>query len=1007
MILRTPKLVTLLCTFFFLSFVTALEQSTGSSYKYPDATAARRRRRTVSSSSSSLQVSSDPAGTSSSSSGGLHVSSDPAGRSAPAKNATLADRGSLLETNAPPPKAPPLASSLVFSGLILAGVIQVLRKLDKPLRRFEASYDAEGHEVEDSSEALAVMKDSEHSVVTKLYAQLAGRVGLSCLIGAAPLFIPQLFSWFKHMKYSYAMLGAGVIWTYQRTLGMTISTVKDSFVGIIIAFLFIWFANGIWPGGVTEGGPTHIWTCGFVYTVLTTASIVWLNLSMVTRLYCLPYHLAYMMHFLKPKPAEADWMFSHHFDIDSRGLAFGYLVVTFLGGIMSVLASCLPTPIMAHRTAMAKLTSASQAFCIIYKTLVHNYLYGAEQSGIQRNKVFVQRTAELLTEMQADVDASWWEHMDAGKYGKIRFFLGSHVRMARELLDRIRATQERLLELPVTDARTKLLEEMKAPMEALVKTILQLFEICTAATMDGVIDCSEKDNFHRTVKQAETQIKAVSDKFAAACKSIAGDSFGARHAAFAKDYCAVYLIVGLACLVVDFSRVLSGYDDSEKDRLWTRILQATKGWCIGVFSGLGESAHLNFALRNSISLMLSFTCGYFGFLDLVPKYTSDIACQTSMLISTFIGSGMQKNLRRFQGVTLGSFAGFALNRIYCFFGGSGLILCASQFVFTSTMYHIFLTNSDVGYSCYLAAVWASISMNRVCASTEGDIDPTNGPVSQAGSLRVLGILLATFFIGMTDLLLANDSASSEAIRSFAGFLTKCQGIIRSWFIDTSVAERGVRSKFSFLQREGPSELQFVRARSAEAVMEPSYWHRRPWNQRQFLNFEKAGHEVRLNILTMQWAIVGVPASNGVALELEIVERDQSVTAMLKPAKKHMDTMLHLFEGTQKFCDIKKRLIEGLKDLVHEISIAMKTSQNTEELVEKTCKDSYLRHYKSRADVEGDFEQLSAEISKAVSAFDFEKNLGEYGEMRLHIAIMMLEVLQNFICHMQYQTYVDC
>eukprot|EP00746_Dinoflagellata_sp_MGD_P168108 gnl/MRDRNA2_/MRDRNA2_99282_c0_seq1.p1 gnl/MRDRNA2_/MRDRNA2_99282_c0~~gnl/MRDRNA2_/MRDRNA2_99282_c0_seq1.p1 ORF type:complete len:1003 (+),score=147.50 gnl/MRDRNA2_/MRDRNA2_99282_c0_seq1:109-3117(+) len=1002
MILPRSKFILLACTLVYANLIAALEHDPVLSY--PDVATARRRRRTMPSFS-----------------GRLDTMFNSAQSEASVKNPTFID-GSLIAainntapTAKPGPKLiyqhsrpPPPACTAVFVGLMWLGLIQILRYRDRPQKRLEVSYDEDGQEVKDCSDALAVMRDETVVIVRRLHGKLAFRIGVSCLVGAAPLVVPALFAWFKDMKYSPAMLGAGVIWTYQRNLGMTIIAVKDSIIGILLAFLFIWIAGGIWPGGVIIGGPSHVWYCGMLYAILTTTSVLWLNLPMVVRLYCLPYHLAYMMHFLKPKAADAPSLFSRHFGLDIQCMAFGYVVVTILGGIMSVLASCLPTPIMAHRTAMAKLTSTSKAFCIMYKSLVHEYVR-PEQAGIQsimeRNKVFVKSTALSLAEMDAYIQASWWEHFDRGKYRQIRFYLESHVRMSGRLLDRVRAAQNRIVELSPTDARKKLMAELKVPLEDLVKQVLDLFEKCTHATMDGVIDASEKQSFISLVKQVEKQTSIVNDKLMAASQRIAGDSFSAKHALFARDYCIIYIFMGLAHIVVDFAKILSQEQPAMPERgLWI----ASVNWCKGVFQNLTETNHCDFALRNSCSLILSFACGYVGFLDLVPKYTSDIACQTSMLLSTFIGSGMQKNLRRFQGVTLGCFVGFALNRIYCWSGAYGPVLLFSQFAYTAMMYHIFLSNNDVGYSCYLSAVWASISMNNVCPShTELDPVQLEGPVSTGGQMRVLGILLATFFIGVVDLLLAHQTASSEAIKTYTKFLEECDNSIKRWFTDSVCAHEGVRHGFKFLQQVGPSQLEFVSARSEEAVMEPTYWHKRPWNQQQFLNFQAMGHRLRLNILTMEWALLGIGVSNGLALELADNAKDSSVTDLIKIEKEREDEMLHLFENTEDFTSIKKRIMMSYHDLLHEVKTAM--NSDSEEQIEKECKSKYLEHKPGRPEdeVSSRFEKFTGDLSKVVASLDMDKKLGKHGAMRLHIATLMLEVTQEFILNMQYQTYVDC
>jgi hypothetical protein len=301
-------------------------------------------------------------------------------------------------------------------------------------------------------------------------------------------------------------------------------------------------------------------------------------------------------------------------------------------------------------------------------------------------------------------------------------------------------------------------------------------------------------------------------------------------------------------------------------------------------------------------------------------------------------------------------------------------------------------------------------MNTVCPSQVGDTTTTNieGPVSTSATMRVLGILLATFFIGVVDLVLSQESASSEAIKSFTNYLDACDNTIRRWFSDSFIAHEGVRKSFQFLQRDAPSQLDFVDARAAEAVMEPSYWHKRPWNQLQFLNFEALGQRLRMDLLTMEWALMGIKVSNAVALELNMEKREE-ISTLIKKEKEAHDELLRLMESSQQFGPLKRRIVESFKDLLHQIRISM--NSDCEEQIEKVCKENYLKrncpHLKMHEQVTSEFEKFTADLSRVVPSFDFEKQLGKHGEVRFHTVLLMLEVTQQFILKDQYRSYVDC
>merc|ERR1719265_1737694 len=67
--------------------------------------------------------------------------------------------------------------------------------------------------------------------------------------------------------------------------------------------------------------------------------------------------------------------------------------------------------------------------------------------------------------------------------------------------------------------------------------------------------------------------------------------------------------------------------------------------------------HMNFVLRNGLSLALSFIIGYNGYSQIIHNYNSGPAGTVSLLLSSFVGAAIVKNLGRLQGAVLGTVVG--------------------------------------------------------------------------------------------------------------------------------------------------------------------------------------------------------------------------------------------------------------------------------------------------------------------------------------------------------------
>merc|ERR1719375_2946028 len=100
---------------------------------------------------------------------------------------------------------------------------------------------------------------------------------------------------------------------------------------------------GLFPSGVTPDCSVWIHVIGWIWGLLFTFIILWLNLDILAKMFALSWHMYFWMTFLTP----GDNSFNHGFGMRLDGPAFKALTMSILGCFVALVAALFPYPILA------------------------------------------------------------------------------------------------------------------------------------------------------------------------------------------------------------------------------------------------------------------------------------------------------------------------------------------------------------------------------------------------------------------------------------------------------------------------------------------------------------------------------------------------------------------------------------------------------------------------------------------------------------------------------------
>jgi len=364
-----------------------------------------------------------------------------------------------------------------------------------------------------------------------------------------------------------------------------------------------------------------------------------------------------------------------------------------------------------------------------------------------------------------------------------------------------------------------------------------------------------------------------------------------------------------------------------------------------IFAGMAEEKHQSFAKRNSITLLLCFFLGYVGNGSLIPPYTADIATNASLLLSNFVGSALQKNMGRVQGLVIGSVIGRVIHAVLSMSDCSGSIfgvsMVATLGLFSMTSFYLFMSSETFAFTAYLFGGFGSMVILSDCSDSEN---------TEAAYLSIVCATLCIITMAGVDMALA-PSAADDAADAYLGFL------------------RGTREAMvSMLTRstlpEGHDTTELMCAlddtqRSAEEAAKAPSMVMKPFRLELFNGLVSSGKQSMIHIDTLSRAML-VRADKGMPdpTPAKYLNGNSPVTEILRTCSTYNDLSSRVEEvmlGSFLLAETSIKADTSLQAIHASKDIKMKVKE-TQEMLEQLAKEVGI-------ETDGKFEETVIPLDK--------------------------------------------
>lgn len=773
--------------------------------------------------------------------------------------------------------------------------------------------------------------------------QLAVRAATFIIVCALPFLAPRDFCpiCYEAVRTKFYNSASVVyfVFTLYKTTGDTIYFACGGLTGTVIAVLNIWLMMGFFPGGYQPGTPNADFTfwAGNVWGSVFVFCMMYLNWDGNTRVFSLTTYVWYWMAFLNYHTPTG---FAHNFKVKLNGRAMSEMAVATSGCVIAIIASMFPYPLLATK----KMDNTGKYLIRKLHTVWSEFVeyYSGEDKNPYTQNILGKELAGLQSAagtLSPFIASSWYECLGLGKWQEKRMMFKVVDRYLSECFNRLSCVLSGCLAEDFDDTHDALMKRVKSHMGEVIDNVGELLSVCE----DNIMNCGWNNSGRAKAKELkeelENSVDALTTEFLKAAKEMKSDGKSLYRV---SDAVSGEFLVGsnLCC----WARITCNFCDELMDEM----PEETGSWRdgVGLMGAFAPSINntpenLNYVLRGWISVMVAFYIGFNGVAGkMIKNYNAALASTICVLLTKSLGGALANNLKRLQGVVLGTVIGQVAYALlaWCVWWG---YLSVATFVFVWSLVALYMYYHSDNYSTVglLLAVFANGSMLQGCS--DDVFDPTvayNGIINTVSGITIMGVF---------DMLLSPDRASNMAMRAYAA-ASEPLVLMADELLDAKVktlaprkgAIRGLISKANSLNNE--------------ASLEPRYW-RGEWPTSTYGAGTNALTCLRFNLATIDYALV-----------------DSAGSARPKATHYLKASVMSEFEELRELLAAQMRFIESemAKCLEKEVIVDVFDDNNSpDENLQSTDNETRMREkLKAWADAVSDNEDVMQPEEDAKSKF---------------------------------------
>lgn len=363
---------------------------------------------------------------------------------------------------------------------------------------------------------------------------------------------------------------------------------------------------------------------------------------------------------------------------------------------------------------------------------------------------------QVVSELEAlasNISASAWE------LGNIPWRYNSRVMLQREhkalceVQERLYSVWHNCVEEDFNNNHFQIARGIKNSVQRVVSEAAALFWLCTEHACRGSVGNGERS------KELITSLHAAIGELASNFRQVQAElGRGGLNDDSIDDFCFVLHLSAYGRIIAEFAEALHQHDEGGS-RLSLNF--GTAKCSIFNWDVLSDRDHLSFTVRNTMCILWGLCLGWShppGF----QAFDAGIASTSAMLLSTFGGSALQKNMQRLQGVTMGNLVGTVIYNIlgtkcglqWAAALGIAMFFCMASSLF---MYYDFSRYSSTGL---LLAYYGAGGMLQGCGK---DLDGLHDTFY----FMIFDCICALFLTITVDLILARDLPSYMALNKLS------------------------------------------------------------------------------------------------------------------------------------------------------------------------------------------------------------------------------------------------
>mmetsp|Transcript_55555 Transcript_55555/g.162365 ORF Transcript_55555/g.162365 Transcript_55555/m.162365 type:complete len:864 (-) Transcript_55555:52-2643(-) len=512
---------------------------------------------------------------------------------------------------------------------------------------------------------------------------LAVRVSFGTCLVILPLLIREHTSTFVD-----ALRGRGIImrsdvamylYTVYMSTGETLELAWSALCGTFLSVFNLWIMEGIFPGGYTKDSPQFVLWALVANGVVVTFLVLYMNLAMNTRIFCLS---SFVWHFMAMLNPNQDTGFSHGFSLDFSSLEIKEFKAASIGCMIAILTTMLPWPFWAHKRASAaaeRLVSlldftwqeCTRLMCL---SEVDHYV----QDSVSTRMLSLQSDLAILS---SNVTNSWWEDFCRPRSANRRKMLSRlHAMLAMSYDDLSNVWQNCLAET-YGDMHTRFMDLIGNNVNVLISEAGVLLKASTRVACLGHLDENVAEELMEQRDRTRDAIAALTTRFLEVKRQL-------QQEVIDKELVDEHCFCLNACT---YGRVISEFAEALVDHAnGAKPLPGAGATGGRLFSYACSKDQMDFAVRNFITIMLGMFVGWHGYYNRFRPYDAGIACTLAILLSDYSGSALAKNLQRIQGVVIGTVLGQLVYALLAWCSVEGyLALVAAQLLWVWFTFFIY------------------------------------------------------------------------------------------------------------------------------------------------------------------------------------------------------------------------------------------------------------------------------------------------------------------------------